>query len=168
MEKEKVADLSALSIAHCHFEGKANDGQVIVLKALKAAKVSLKEVRQVNLHGHPGTATVSFSCLVEQDAFLTKTITIDSKSVEPLPGDGCYFSIKAHIYGCPSDLNDSALIAAMSKFGKHIGIVARQTDISDSLSLQTGVQFVFYYVPKTLVLALQIHVNITVHVWHKG
>ena len=65
-ENEKMAaeaNFGTLPIAHFPFEGKATDGHVHVLSALKDAGVPLKELRQVDLHGNPGIAVLTFHVL---------------------------------------------------------------------------------------------------------
>ena len=136
------ANFGTLPIAHFPFEGKATDGHVHVLSALKDAGVPLKELRQVDLHGNPGIAVLTFSCLAERDSSLNKELEIGGTTVQLLPGDGRLNTMRAYVYGCPTELHDSVILSVLQRYGKPVGPVIRKCVQFESFSVQTGVRVV--------------------------
>ena len=163
------ANFGTLPIAHFPFEGKATDGHVHVLSALKDAGVPLKELRQVDLHGNPGIAVLTFSCLAERDSSLNKELEIGGTTVQLLPGDGRLNTMRAYVYGCPTELHDSVILSVLQRYGKPVGPVIRKCVQFESFSVQTGVRVVTLMSSSFVSLPCKIQAkSLNLRLWHKG
>ena len=137
-----------------------------VIDSLVENGVKPADVKQIDLHGKPGSCVMTFSCLAARDAFVSSGYKVSGKEVPVILDDGGEVT-SIHVFGCPLELSDGAISAAIAKYGKIIGAINRGKIDHRGFEIETGTRYVNVVLKTAIPSNIQVG-NRKLRVWHKG